>query len=769
MDGLIEGSIPAFFHGISRQPDTMRLPGQVEDALNVTLSVESGGFEKRPGGRLLATLSGLGTAEKLGVHLIDRDASERYALLHRANGTLRVVSLLTGTEHTVQPLSDSARAYLSGDPETDFAWVTVADYTLIANRKHATAMSTTPEPTPPPTATLFVSMSQGTTQIHVGGAVVDYIATPSDTVAATAAKIGEKLRAAVGSAFWIVWSSSFIILRRHDGADFTIDVFDGGGYVKVVKDSVAGLDELPARCQGGTVYSVRSVNDSGFYVRFEQHGGDMRGTWRETVAPGSKGRIDANTMPHALVRQADGTFVVKQLSWAARPCGDDRTNPVPEFIGRPIADMVFHRNRLVLVSDESVHFSQAGDYFNFWSEWATQVLDSDAFGLTAATNSVALLRFAAPFRKTLFLAADTAQFEVNSPDVLTPKRASIDLATTYKISPRARPSVVGNALLMGSDGPASASILEYAYNDGGATLEAVDIVKHASGLIPAPLKSISGDAVTGNLVVLSAAAPRDIFMHTFFWHGESRAQSAWHRWTFGADRIHSAGIVGTAVIVVMARGADVVVQSVDLARSRPAEYPYTPGLDMQVSPYGVYDAAADETVFDLPYRAHDEPRLGCVPSLDFATRSMPEPLTDAANPNRIRVRGDWTAGPIAWGLTYDSEVTLSRIYPRGEDKSAVLEGRLQLRSLTLAYTDTAHFDVIAQPEARAARLARFRSQRTSHVANRISTLPLVDGRFRFTVMSRADTVRITIRNASPHPFTITSASWVGFYADPAQS
>ncbi len=44
MGRLVEGQIPQIFNGVSRQPNSVRFPGQVQEAENVIFSVESGGF-----------------------------------------------------------------------------------------------------------------------------------------------------------------------------------------------------------------------------------------------------------------------------------------------------------------------------------------------------------------------------------------------------------------------------------------------------------------------------------------------------------------------------------------------------------------------------------------------------------------------------------------------------------------------------------------------------------------------------------------------------
>ena len=55
------------------------------------------------------------------------------------------------------------------------------------------------------------------------------------------------------------------------------------------------------------------------YVRFEpmdENSDFGTGLWKETVKPGIPSKLDAGTMPHGLIRQADGTFTFGKLDWA---------------------------------------------------------------------------------------------------------------------------------------------------------------------------------------------------------------------------------------------------------------------------------------------------------------------------------------------------------------------------------------------------------------------------------------------------------------------
>ena len=54
MAGITQ-TVPNYIQGISLQPDELKLPGQVNDALNVLPNITKG-LEKRPGSEFIKTL-----------------------------------------------------------------------------------------------------------------------------------------------------------------------------------------------------------------------------------------------------------------------------------------------------------------------------------------------------------------------------------------------------------------------------------------------------------------------------------------------------------------------------------------------------------------------------------------------------------------------------------------------------------------------------------------------------------------------------------------
>ena len=110
--------------------------------------------------------------------------------------------------------------------------------------------------------------------------------------------------------------------------------------------------------------------------------------------PGIPLYINPATMPHQMVRQSNGNFIVSPVEWEPRRVGDNRTNPKPGFLSklqqndvRTIENMVFFRNRLCILSGDTITCSRSGDYYNFWSASALTSADNDPVDIAAGSTS----------------------------------------------------------------------------------------------------------------------------------------------------------------------------------------------------------------------------------------------------------------------------------------------------------------------------------------------------------------------------------------------
>ena len=106
-----------------------------------------------------------------------------------------------------------------------------------------------------------------------------------------------------------------IHIVRTDGRDFNVQTRGGttNNALYGIKSSVNDISLLPNQCVPDVVLKVRNSAESDaddYYVKFIASAGDIpgQGAWEETHAPGSTTTLNTATMPHELIREAEGTI-----------------------------------------------------------------------------------------------------------------------------------------------------------------------------------------------------------------------------------------------------------------------------------------------------------------------------------------------------------------------------------------------------------------------------------------------------------------------------
>jgi hypothetical protein len=767
MGKLVEQSIKTLYQGVSRQPDPVRLPGQVEEADNILVSVVTGGFESRPSSRHITELVDYNPASRPAVYSYSRDAVERYIILVE-NGDLRVYDL-DGEEITVN--TPDGVGYLTGQQE-DFSFVTIADYTIIANRSVTVQMA----------ANSYVTQNRALINCRTTNAQTNYSIqikrastgtwqniwswniTDAQSNTQLSTHVWNNLslpsgfsKSKLGDTIIITGNEDFEI--RHFGSDPTYGPWS-------MTDVVAKRDYLPSQAPNGYFIRVGAnidAEDYGYWAEFR----DEDGGWAESYNPYEQNAFDLTTMPHFLVRESDGSFTFKQGDYKGRIAGDNETVPPPDFVDNEITSLVFHRNRLAFVASETIFFSQAGKYFTFWPDFSTQSLDSDAFGLTASAETVNELRHAVGFRKSLFLTSNKAQFEVSGSQLLTPSTATVDLSTTYLTEEKCRPITLGNTLYFAAQSGRDALVFEYQYDDTSVSNVASDITLHALGYIPAPIIQMTGDSTNDMLMLLCEDDRSSLYIYKMYVDGGSKAQSAWSKWTYGDDAdIKWCSVIDGELYVILTRGDKVFLEKTFLRYELSQQnHPYQVSMDRQQQVTGVYDPVTNLTTWQSNYPTRNKSKV--VLSNDFQEGLVGEVLdVDFVGAYGITAVGDFSAGRAIIGETFTSRVRLSKLYPRDPNnlRRTITSGRFQLRNLTLNYKESGFFRIVITPEYRNDRSFQFTGRNIGSGDSRIG-IPAISqlGTFKVPIMSRAETVQIEVVNDSEKPMNITSIDYVGFF------
>lgn len=795
--GLISSSIPNFVNGVSQQPFTLRLASQGELQEN-GFSTVSQGLKKRPGTKHMAKisdppLSGVGAF----VHIINRDEVERY-MVAILKGDLKVFDM-AGNEKVVH--FPNGKEYLSAPSyQTTFRATSVADHTFILNRTVTVREDTSNTVHPFRGYEALVHVKAGnygkTYTVYVNGTIAATYTTPNGDNANHAPLIStdhitSQLRAQLvdsansvnniwGNGVQVSQSGSVIWIKAD--VDFTISSEDGfaGHALVVIKNKLQRFSDLPNNCPvDGFAVEITGDSTSSFdnyWVKYDMSGGSpTNGVWKETCAPRLSVGVDGHTMPWVLVREADGSFTFKMIQWGQRKVGDAKSNPNPSFMNRPLNDVFFYRNRLGLLCDENIIFSEAGTYFNFYRTSVTQLTDSEPIDVAVSHTKVSILEHAIPFNKQLLLFSGQTQFVLDQNDILSPKTVSVKMATEFPCSVNCKPVSVGKNVYFAVQKGEWTAVREYYADFNNLSNDSQDVTGHVTKYIPSGVFKITASTNEDIMCLMLNNEPNALYVYKYFWSNNEKLQSAWSKWTFPAgNSIISAEFLQSELLLVVSRIDGVFLEKMNLSLgySEPHE-PYQVLLDRkQLVPASTTYLDNGKTRFlSLLGTAPGEVLYAVTATGGTKKAGVVLPLkTDNVG---SYVEGDYTGTALIVGCQYSlkymlSPITIKTAQSGGGQKSDT-EGRLQLRKIAFNYADTGFFDVWVKPHNRNIYKYRYTGKVLGAETAIIGRPSFDTGRFIVPIMSRNIDTQITIINDSPIPCSILSADWEGFYVKRSQT
>ena len=574
-----------------------------------------------------------------------------------------------------------------------------------------------------------------------------------------------------------------------EDTDFDITVSDsfGGENVLVFKGQAQIFQDLPktffidgfhVKIEGDP-----GVGDDAYYIQWDN--GEK--AWKETLALGVKFALDSSTLPHQLISNADGSFTFMNVPYLDRVVGDDDSNPLPSFIGKKVADVFFHRNRLGFIADENVIFSRAGLFFDLFRPTVSQILDDDPIDLGVAHTKVSILSHAVPFNESLILFADQTQFTLDTGgDLLTSTTASITVATEYENDKLVRPVGAGRSVFFTTTRGLFSAVKEYIVENQTEILDAVNISSQVPRLIPRNLFKMAASTNESLLVALSRDAENEIYLYSWFWQGSEKFQSAWGKWVFPTGtKILNADFIQSNLYILAQYPEDnsVHLEVMNLEPSpveNVADSNYIFHLDRQVLSGDLnsfYNSRRDETIFTLPYGSAADMEV----VVGFGGEESPglvlESTSGSSQSTLITVPGgDFTDYHLVLGQKYAATYQLSPIFIRSGQpgaERAVVGGRTMIDTLYLSYARSGYFRVEVFPYGRVQvegsqvglSTYEFTGYLVSDPRYGVSDLPLADGTLIVSVGGRNNEALIKIVNDSFAPFNLLSLEWQGTYAD----
>ncbi len=583
--------------------------------------------------------------------------------------------------------------------------------------------------------------------------------------------------------FKAVSVGSVIRVTRVDGRDFNVSVRGGttNKAMNVIKGLASDVSELPNQCFDNYLVKVTNTDDAeadDYYVRFESESPGIpgSGSWVETVAPGIKTTINSSTMPHALIRQANGSFKLDALDtssafggWAQREVGDEKTNPEPTFVGRGISNMFFFANRLGFLSEDAVIMSQPGDYFNFFSGSALAVSDADPIDLTASSTIPAILKGVVGTPKGLVLFAERSQFLLASNEIaFSSSTVKMTEISNYFYRSKVLPLNSGVSISFISESLTYSKVMEMAVDSVENRPQVADITRIIPEYLPPDL--IWGEVLPNNNMLVYGEGTEEVFVFKFFNNGDERQLAGWTRWIYPGkvklfaaedDLYYTVQYDGSKYILCKSELTD----DPDQASINAGFSSFTPRLDVSLGHRRFTESSYSTKQSRVRFK--DDAVISGAKYVLITTAGPGkgafvevEVKTDGTGPYFItenhRIVGDYVVG-----CGYDASVELPGIYVKSDNKAdrvnvpmvsfvhldLYYSGRYEVTLSRLGYDD-----VVKSIEIPAANI---------YDADAIPVTEI--GEVSVPVFSPGNISRITIKAPDPFPSSITGYSWEGSY------
>jgi hypothetical protein len=813
-------SIPNLIQGVSQQSDAQCDPTQGRLQINGYSSMADG-LRKRAGTSALRRIT---TASMGNVffHRILRDSDEQYLVAIGAN-SIRVFDL-EGNEKTVSAPSGYTYLSTASNPAADVRAASIADFTFISNTKRVPAMAAAlaPAVARPAAHEALVwvkAANYGQSYRVSANGQLATITTPIQPVTTSGnnitenristAEIAEQIKTALAGAAGVTIAREGSVLHLTSASAITIAATDARANddITAITSSVQAFTDLPAIAPRG--YQVEIKGDpsnqfDNYYVSFVPRGATAafgEGAWEECVGPGMPYRLDAATMPHLLVRLANGTFYfgpangttqggTKIPAWGERTAGDYNTAPDPSFIGYPIQAVFIHRNRLGLLADESRILSRAKSFFDFFPETVTTVLDTDPIDDQApGGDKVSVLRHAVSSQDELILWSDQLQFRsASSGQSLTPATAAIAQLTAYECDTAVAPLQVAGGIVFAQTNGLWTQFREFALRGVGTALTgaAPSITDHVPTYIPAGIRQLAANDTAGIWFAITGTSSR-IYVYKYSDRGSAngveRVQRSWSYWDLTAGKVLAIQCV-TETLYLLIEYADgsVWLEKMPVADRLSTDALTTLLLDRSVTtttatsaavrvPNGTYNVVADATVWPLGYTAEVPVEAW---TLYGSTQNGGKLIGRAlAGATTITAQGDWRNKGIVFGQPFEFRYRFSKFVLKadaGAGKVASNVARTQVRHAMLRYHDTSFFKVEVTPERRDTTVYKFDGWilgvRNSQVGSTlgqgldIGDRSYFEGVFQIPIASKGETCQVDLVNNTPNPCMFSGLDWI---------
>lgn len=734
------------------------------------LNDASSGAGARPGGMLVKMYPG---EDLSGAYFSETDHdNENYLIVVDSTGDVSALDLADGTVCTVTDVVPTT--YLqagSGAINRKLRSQVAEDFTFLANTEVTPAMTGTTSAAKVNDALVFVRSTQLNSAYSVAlsgpaSATATYT-TDATNVTPTAVICGDlvaDINTGTGThGYTATQAGSTFRIHRADNAAFIIDVADGNGDDSLLafNGEATSFSKLPARGFDGMILKVSGEDrssDDDYYVKFV--GYPSTGNWQETVGPGTKTSLDADTMPHAVVNTGYRTFEYRRNTWSSRISGDGvGTSKDPAFIGKKVRDVFYHQRRLAILHASGAVFSKANAPFTFFPDTVQTQLDTapvDVKPSNSTGKGATSLELAVQVAEKLFLWAQRQQHAVThgTDSGFSQKTVSTDEAASYEYSPLVDPMAMGPFLYFTTEMGEWSSFRALQFQQARIAGD-TDLTAHVPSYIAAGVTDIAGAETLRTIFILSENNPSCIYVFNYLWDGQQFVQQAFNTWRIPGGDVLWLSVRGNRLRVLQQRPEGVAYLLFNLtpkAVDPVAGAKYSTRLDMRVDETMVtglaYDSLTQTSTFQLPYTPTGPDVLVATredkPGGHERGRSYEVELVDG---DEVTVKGDLTGYKFYVGHRITAERTELEFFVRGEKGSEPTD-LLTVNRYSYTLSDTGYSRLEVSSANNWAKQYVFEARRLGGPSAQVGPPPISNGSVEGEINQYAKDLTVRIVNDS---------------------
>jgi len=545
-----------YLSGVSKQPDSKKLPGQVKECLNGFPDVTTG-LTKRPGFKFLSILKNASNTAYSGTQLdggkwfyINRGDGDRYIgcvtpKVSSTNGTIKIWNADTGAACTVTDTATSsalgAHSYLTGT-KLNYDVLTVHDSTIITNNTVTVTAQSNPT---------FVASKRGmviltgtdaqlgseTFTVTVAGQQATYTSQAADGYEEVLTGLKTQIESVSTSASLGLTVYKFgtgLVIDRATAFTLTAKGGKNNQGIVVFQDFAVDASYLPSQSLHGHKVEVLgkfSEDNDNYYAEFVAHNGTSGdGYWKETVGPTASPGFNASTMPHRLLCTATDTFTFGPIPYSNRIVGDAITNLDPQFVGQKIQQAFFYSDRLGFLSDDTVTLSKSQDVFNFYRASVRGLATGDRIGINATSIRPAILHAVLPTTQGLVLFSKSQQFLLYSEQgPLTPDSTKIRPISNMEMDSDVDPIDVGTHMNFISKTPNYTRVFAMQTRGLGESPNILDIGRVVNEWITIDVDHLVA-SVQNDFLAMSSQSSDEIYFYKTYSDGKELLMESWFKW-----------------------------------------------------------------------------------------------------------------------------------------------------------------------------------------------------------------------------------------------